>query len=170
VHPNIWLYLDALASLAAGVSSRQGLHCNMPCCCKCLGRYEPHVLVTPSVTVLQQILENQVLILKQQERALPFLKIAVKQLFKAPSPSQASRGSNKSFRKRLLKFYGMKPQNGQVGFLGLPLVRHPLLRAKSISCCERRFVAWCLTSSSRRRLYAPDTCLRTGWRWEGTPY
>ena len=60
--------------------------------------------------VLQKIMDNQELIMQ----ALPLIKVAVKQLFKPPTPSQASRGSNQLFKKGLLKFYGMTPQNGQV--------------------------------------------------------
>jgi len=60
--------------------------------------------------MLERILEGQAQIIQ----ALPFIKFAIKQVFKPPTPSNASRGSNKSFRNQLLKFYGLKPQGNDM--------------------------------------------------------
>ena len=74
----------------------------------------PHPVLPDPNPVLQKILENQELVLEKQDLALPFIKLLVKDYFKPPSPSNASRGSNKPFRDRLLKFYGLKPKDGKV--------------------------------------------------------
>jgi hypothetical protein len=74
----------------------------------------PHPVSPDPNPVLQKILENQELVLEKQDLALPFIKLLVKDYFKPPSPSNASRGSNKPFRDRLLKFYGLKPKDGKV--------------------------------------------------------
>ena len=59
---------------------------------------------------LDQIRDGQ----DQIVQALPFMKLAVKQVFRPPTPSNASRGSNKQFRDQLIRFYGLKPQNDMV--------------------------------------------------------